>query len=160
MSELNVIRRHRPSLMATALFAVFLAFAFSYSAEAHPSTHHAPDVAVAHVEHGDHSGGHAGQQGHGTNHHRQHGAQCPVHYACTCSGVSLCTSPVQSAQAVRSEALPVLSEPEQISVADILLVETAPPDPERSDQLSIGRPPPPRDGWRALLYSSIPRLRL
>ena len=160
MSGSDVIRKHGLSLMMAAFFAVFLAIVFSHVAKAHVSVHHNQEVTVSHVEHGEHSGGHAAHKGHGTHHHGQHGTECPVHYACTCSGASLCTSPAQTAQAVRSEYLPILPEPEQISAADVLLAETAPPEPDRSDHLSVRRPPPSGDGWRALLYSSIPRLRL
>lgn len=160
MSGSVVIRRHGLALMVTVLFAVVMAIGFSHVAKAHLSMHHGHEAGVAQTEHGAHSSGHADHHGHGSHHQGQHGSDCPIHNACVCSGVSLCTTPAQTAQAVRSESLPILSEPEQISSADILLVETEPPDPDRSDQISTRRTPPSAEGWRALLYSSIPRLRL
>ena len=161
MTRLDRIEKRGFALLLAAGFALLLAFAFSAIAHAHhPAMHSGHQTETAPNAEAERSHHHHDHSGHHDHSKHEHGADCPMHFACNCPGVAYCSLDSNGTIAL---ALPA-RKPVIIVLRD-RKTEFVPKEAERTagDDLVVRSrsvPAPPNQGWCSSLHSNIPRLRI
>ena len=151
------IRRCGLRLLCAGMFAVLLALACSHAAKAHLAKHQGHAAHASHVQHNTWQ--HDRTERHNHHHHKKDGSHCP-HFHCACPGSGYCNTGAVLTSALRTATPRPFAELDSQAPVDFGLVKTDPDVPDRCGLIRAVRPPPSSGGWRRLLYSGIPRLRL